>query len=319
MNEIFIFGSYFTDLTSRCTKFPLPGETIVGNDFKMGPGGKGSNQAIAAHRLGANVSFVTKIGNDDFGNLAIDFYKENGLNSDNIIVDDTQTTGVALIMVETTSAQNEIVIVPGACNSFNKKDIAKICSEIEEDSILLTQLETNLDATKEVISNAKNKNCTVVLNPAPAQPLPDSVLCNVDVITPNETETMILTGIDVSQANINDLEKAANVFFNKGVGKVIITLGSKGVYANDQITAELIPAFDFDKVVDTTGAGDAFNGGFVAALAQGSEFFESIIYGSVASGLSVTRFGTAPAMPLKKEVDKHYNTILNSTVLSSQN
>lgn len=300
---IVVFGSFVVDLTSRSHGLPLPGQTLLGRSFKMGAGGKGSNQAVAAHRAGADVTLVTKIGRDVFGQLAMDFYKNEGMNTRYILKDEKRETGVALIMVDEVSAQNEIVVVSGACGNFTLRDVDQVKSLIEQSQWLLIQLEVNLDALYQVIDIAHQAGVRIVLNPAPAAIIPDEVLSKVDIVTPNETEALVITGVNIN--NEADARMAADEFFRKGVKQVVITLGDMGAFASDGQRYELLPRLQVD-AVDTTGAGDAFNGGFVMALDQGKDLFEALRYGNVTGALSVTKYGTAPSMPTRAEIDELY-------------
>ncbi len=303
--KVVVFGSYVTDLSAKCTRFPAAGETVKGSTFQMGPGGKGSNQAVAAHRAGADVTMITKVGNDTFGNEVKRFYRENGMPLDGIITDDEHPSGAALIMVHAENMQNEIVVIPGACEHITAEDIETIKPILDQADIVLTQLETNLDATLEVLRYSKARGCTTVLNPAPAVPLTDEMFSIVDVITPNETEASLLTGVAVSE-KIEDVRRAAQALRQRGVERVIITLGERGSYALDGEGEFVSPSLHLGQVVDTTGAGDAYNGGLAAALSFGFDFHEAIRYATVVSGLSVTKPGTAPAMPEYDEIQKYF-------------
>lgn len=297
---IVVFGSFVVDLTSRSAGLPVPGQTILGSSFKMGPGGKGSNQAVAAHRAGANVTLVTKVGKDVFGKVALDFYKSEGMNTDYILEDDVRETGVALILVDENSAQNEIVVVPAACSNITMDEVEKCRSLIENAAIVLLQHEINFDAQEKVIEIAHNAGVKIVLNPAPACEVPAGILAKIDTVTPNETEAQVLTGVEVK--TIEDAQKAAKVFLEKGVKNVVITMGSLGAFATDGVKSELVPRLNVN-AIDTTGAGDAFNGGFVMALSEGKDLFEALRYGNATGALSVTKLGTAPAMPMRAEID----------------
>lgn len=297
---IVVFGSFVVDLTSRSQGLPVPGQTILGSSFRMGPGGKGSNQAVAAHRAGANVTLVTKVGKDVFGNVALDFYQGEGMNTDYILQDERRETGAALIMVDEISAQNEIVVVSGACGNITDEDIERCRALIESASILLLQHEINFDAQYKVIDIAYKAGVKIVLNPAPAAEIPDDVLKKIDIVTPNETEAYVLTGVEVK--NVEDAQNAAKVFLEKGVKNVVITMGALGAFATDGKRCELLPRLNVN-AIDTTGAGDAFNGGFVMALSEGRDLFEALRYGNATGALSVTKPGTAPAMPTRAEID----------------
>jgi len=299
-NKVVVFGSFVVDLTGRTARLPVPGETVMGSSFVMGPGGKGSNQAVAAHRAGADVTLVTKVGKDVFGTVAMDFYKKEGMDTSYIFEDDEKETGCALITVDENTAQNEIVVISGACGNITPEDVEKSRSLIESAGILLLQLEINTDALYKVIEIAHAAGVTIVLNPAPAAEIPDEVLRKIDIVTPNETEAQVLTGVRIETAE--DAKRAARVFLEKGVKQAVITLGSMGAFAMNEERCELVERILVD-AIDTTGAGDAFNGGFVMALAEGRDLFTALRYGNVTGALSVTRLGTAPSMPSKAEVD----------------
>jgi len=300
---VVVFGSFVVDLTSRSRGLPVPGQTILGSSFKMGAGGKGSNQAVAAFRAGADVTLVTKIGRDVFGDVALNFYRGEGMDTRFVLVDETRETGIALIMVDEASAQNEIVVVPGACGNITLEDVEQCRPLIEGASILLLQLEINFDALFKVIDIASAAGVTIVLNPAPACPLPDEVLHKIDIVTPNETEAQALTGVEIK--TIADAEEAAQVFLKKGVKGVVVTMGALGAFATDGAKIEWLPRIPVN-AVDTTGAGDAFSGGFVMALSEGRDLFTALRYGNVTGALSVTKPGTAPSMPRRGEIDAMY-------------
>lgn len=302
--NVLVFGSYVTDLCGRANAFPQPGETVKGHYFKMGPGGKGSNQAVAAKRAGANVTFVTKLGDDPLGKQALAFYETEGMATASILIDSENQTGAALIIVDETTAQNEIVVVGGACGNFTEGDMPAILQHVQQADILLLQLETNLEPVRAILKHARQHGVLTVLNPAPAQQLEEEYYRCVDIITPNETEAQVLTGVRVTGRD--SAAQAAKKLLALGVGKVVITLGGEGCYATDGRQEELCGIVDCGPAVDTTGAGDAFSGGLTAALARGLEFFEAVRYGSIVAGLAVTRHGTAPAMPLRDEIEEVY-------------
>ena len=238
-NHIVVFGSFVVDLTSRSPTLPVPGQTVLGSMFKFGPGGKGSNQAVAAHRAGANVTLVTKIGNDIFGSVALDFYKREGMDMTFILKDASKETGVALIIVDEHTAQNEIVVVPGACGNITSQDVECCRSLLENSSILLTQLEINYDALQKAIDIAYASGTRIVLNPAPAGTIPPEILRKVDTITPNETEAQLLTGIRVTDEA--SAKEASRIFIKMGVKNVVITMGANGAFATDGKKSELLP------------------------------------------------------------------------------
>jgi ribokinase len=298
--KIVVFGSFVVDLTSRASHLPVPGETVIGSKFKLGPGGKGSNQGVAAHRAGADVIMATKVGNDVFGKVATDFYTAEGMDTRYIFIDDAVETGTALIMVDENSGQNQILVVSGACGHIADEDIEAAMPAILEADILLLQLEINLDALEKLVQIAHNNGKMVVLNTAPAQKIPAGILEKTDIVTPNEIEAGILTGVEIKSPG--DAIKAGEAFMQMGVLNVVITLGKDGVFVMTKDRHELIPSIKVN-AIDTTGAGDAFNGGFVTALAEGMDIFEAARFGNITGALSVTRLGTAPAMPFRKEID----------------
>ncbi|MDD3347441.1 ribokinase [Oscillibacter sp.] len=304
--KIVVFGSFVVDLTARSPRLPMPGETVLGSAFSMGPGGKGSNQAVAAHRAGADVTLVTKVGQDVFGAVATDFYERERMDTRYVLKDAHHETGCALITVDEHSAQNEIVVISGACGCLTEGDVEKCRALIEGAGLLLVQLEVNFDALFRVIKIAHEAGVPIVLNPAPAKELPDEILRMIDVVTPNETEAQLLTGVEVKTEA--DARRAAEVFLSKGVKQVVITLGSMGAFAMDRERSELLPRLEVE-AVDTTGAGDAFNGGFVTALSEGADLFTALRWGNVTGALSVTRLGTAPAMPRRAEIETLYQKV----------
>ncbi|AYO29802.1 ribokinase [Biomaibacter acetigenes] len=300
--KITVLGSFVVDLMSRTPHLPARGETVFGGPFKLGPGGKGSNQGVAAHKAGADVTMVTKLGRDDFAQIALNSFKSVGMRTDYIFFDNEHETGAALIMVENGTGENEIVVSIGACNYITDDEVESVREEIRNSKLLLTQLETNLSAVYKAIDIANEYGVMVVLNTAPVQPVPEQIYKKVDVLTPNETEASILSGIEIK--DIEGAKKAAEYFVEKGVKSVVITLGSNGVYVKSPEFEGHVPAFALDNVIDTTGAGDAFNGGFATALAEGKSIKEAAIFGNAVAGISVTRIGTAPAMPWREEVEE---------------
>ena len=302
--KVVVFGSFVVDLTSWGKHLAVPGETVKGSTFKMGPGGKGSNQGVAASRAGADVTLVTKVGNDVFGKVALDFYKKENMSTQYVFIDEKKETGTALIMVDEESGQNQILVVSGACDNITDQEIMKAEQLIDEADILLLQLEINMDAIAKVINMAHAKGKQIVLNTAPAQKLPDSLLKKLDIVTPNEIEAGILTDMKVETED--DAQKAAQILLNKGVKSVVITMGKNGVFVMTLDRKEFIPSMKV-KAIDTTGAGDAFNGGFVTALSEGKDIFEAARFGNIVGALSVTKVGTAPAMPYRKDIDGFKN------------
>jgi ribokinase len=306
--RIVVFGSFVVDLTGHTDKFPVPGETVLGKSFKLGPGGKGSNQAVGAHRAGGSVTLVTKLGKDVFADVAKAFYRAEHMDTDYLLTDDALETGSALIMVNEQNGQNLILVTIGACGHITDEDVRRSETLIREAEFLLVQLEINLDALEAVLRIARDAGTAVILNPAPAQPLKDELLSMVDIVTPNETEAAALTGIPINGEA--DAEKAAQAFFRKGVKRVVITLGGNGVYVHDGTRGEMLPAIRVP-AVDTTGAGDAFNGGLATALAEHRNLFDAARFGNCAGALSVTKPGTAPSMPYRADIDRLYQTHYN--------
>ena len=265
MKSICVFGVFVADLCFVADAIPQKGQTILGYKHIVGPGGKGSNQAITAARLGGKVNFITKIGNDQNANMALNLYKEVGINTDSIIQDENQLTGVAGIMINEKTGDNAINIVPGAAGSLNNKDIDKNISFIENSEIFLTQLETPYEVTSYALKKAKETGSITIFNPAPALNINESDFKCMDYFTPNETEASFYLKKNVESKT--EIEEAAKNFLNKGVKNIIITLGSKGVYFANSSESYFLDAFNLkDKVIDTTGAGDAFNGAFAYAL-----------------------------------------------------
>lgn len=300
MGSIVCFGSFVVDLTSRSSHLPVPGETVIGTSFRMGPGGKGSNQSVAAHRAGGNVITMTKVGNDVFGKVALDFYRSEGMNTDYVFIDETVETGTALIMVDQNTAQNCILVVNGASGNFTDADIEKARPVIEEADVLLLQLEINLDALYKVIDIAYKAGVKIVLNTAPVQKIKTEIFTKVDTVTPNEVEAGIITGVEVTDEE--SAEKAAGVFLGWGVRNVVITMGKAGAFVMNAQKKEFIKSIQVE-AIDTTGAGDAFNGGFATALAEGKDIFTAAKFANAAGALSVTKSGTAPAMPHRAEIE----------------
>lgn len=299
MKKAAVVGSFVADLMARAPHLPEPGETVMGSFFKAGPGGKGANQAAAAKRAGCDLLFSTKIGKDSFGEMALCSFKENGICADYVFETEAAPTGAALISVDEATGQNEIVVVLGACNTFSEADIERLRGALEGCCYLLLQMEINGDATERLIRMAGELGIRVILNPAPVQALKEELYPLLELVTPNEVEAKILTGISCD--SLEGCRRAAEEFFRRGVKNVIITLGKRGVYYNDGRVQEVIGNYDVP-VVDTTGAGDAFNGGLLAGLSQGMELLEAARYANVVSNLAVTKLGTAPAMPSAKEI-----------------
>lgn len=298
--KITVFGSFVVDLMGRCPHLPVPGETVKGSLFKMGPGGKGFNQAVAAHKAGADVTMVTKVGNDTFADLAIETMTRLGMDTKRVFRSEQAETGTALIMVDENTSQNEIAVILGACDTISDEEVESITDLLDQSDYLLIQLETNISSVEKAVEMAYGKGVKIILNTAPVQPVSDSILSRVELITPNEVEAGILTGIPVDGEE--SAGEAADYFLKKGVRNVLITMGSKGVYIAANEKRGLIPAYQVD-AVDTTGAGDAFNGGLAAALAEGKDLWEAAEFANALAAISVQRIGTTPAMPERSEIN----------------
>ncbi|MGX7872498.1 ribokinase [Mesorhizobium sp. ORM6] len=297
---VIILGVFVADTAYRADRQPRLGETILGNSFKLGPGGKGSNQAVAAGKLGADTTFLTRLGVDAFADMAKRTWKDAGVKSAVIDTPDSYT-GAAYIFVEEGSGNNAIIVSPGAAMLISPDDIEANAALIRGAGVFVTQLEQPIDAALQALEIAREAGVTTILNPAPAAKLPDRIYTLCDYLTPNETETEALTGLKVS--SVNDARAAAGKLLEKGVGTVIVTLGDKGALLHTNERSEHVPAIDAGPVVETTGAGDAFNGGLAAALSRGAEPLQAVRFACAVAGISVTRPGTAPSMPTLQEVE----------------
>ena len=304
MSSICVFGVFVADLCFFADKIPIKGETVLGKNHIVGPGGKGSNQAIAASRLGGNVNFITKIGEDQNAEMALKLYEEAGINTASIVQDPNQSTGVAGIMINEKTGDNAINIVPGAAGSLSNKDIDNNIEFLKNSKIFLTQLETPYEVTSYALNKAKESGSVTIFNPAPASNINDSHFKCMDYFTPNETEASFYLGKRV-ESNI-EIEEAAKTFLAKGVQNIVITLGPKGLYFANSSESYFINAFNLkDDVVDTTGAGDAFNGAFAYALSKNQNNKDAIEFANKVAGISTTRAGAANAMPKLKEVEDY--------------
>ncbi|MDD3137924.1 MAG: ribokinase [Lachnospiraceae bacterium] len=298
--KITVFGSFVVDLMGRTPHLPVAGETVKGSMFKMGPGGKGFNQGVAAHKAGAEVTMVTKLGTDLFAEVALDAMKELQMDTSHVFITEETETGCALILVDENTSQNEILVILGSCNTITDAEVDSLSIVIEKSEYLLTQLETNVSSVERIVDMAYKKQVKVILNTAPVQPISDEILSKVYLITPNEVEAEILTGICVDSKEQAD--KAADWFFEKGVKNVLITLGGRGVYIATPKKRGMVSAYRVD-AIDTTGAGDAFNGGLVTALAEGKDIWEAADFANGLAAIAVQRIGTTPAMPTREEID----------------
>lgn len=295
-----ILGIFVADLAFRAGRLPGIGETIAGSGFKMGPGGKGSNQAVAAARVGAPVTFISKIGRDEFGANALATWRKEGITPRVVEMDD-QPTGAAFIYVNDKNGDNAIIVVPGAAATIRPEDVDAAADAIRSAAVFITQLEQPVAAAKRGLAIAKEAGAVTIFNPAPAERFDDALYGLCDYVTPNESEATLLTGSEVK--TVDDARKAGDILLKKGAGTALITLGEAGALLHSKTQSTLVPAFKAGAVVETTGAGDAFNGGFAAALAEGASPLEAARFGAAVAGISVTRPGTAPSMPTRSEVD----------------
>ena len=308
--RVVILGIYVTDLAFRAERMPVIGETIAGSAFAMGPGGKGSNQAVAAARAGAEVVFCTRLGDDAFGAIARETWRAEGIEARATIVEG-MATGAAHIFVDAATGSNAIIVAAGAAGTLGASDAEAIEADIARAQVFVTQLEQPVAAARRGLELARQHGVATVLNPAPARPLPDDMFALCDYITPNETEAAALTGVDI--ASTDDARRAAEVLLDKGVGTVIVTLGEAGALLHSRAQSVLVPAFRCGPVVETAGAGDGFTGGFAAALARGDAPLAAVRFGCALAGISVTRAGTAPSMPALSEV----NALLAGSAVSA--
>ncbi|MCC0063366.1 MAG: ribokinase [Defluviimonas sp.] len=298
--KIVILGVFMADTAYRADRMPRIGETIHGKGFALGPGGKGSNQAVAAAMAGGEVHFLTRLGRDAFAEMAHSTWARAGVRSE-AIEDGESHTGAAFIFIDDASGDNAIIISPGAAGRISPADIDTRASLIAGAAVFVTQLEQPMPAAEHALRIARRGGARTVLNPAPAAPLEEGLLRLCDFITPNESEAESITGIAVTGPD--DARRAARHLCALGVGAAVITLGAQGVLYHDAAQTVHIPAYRAGPVVETTGAGDAFNGGFAAALARGDDPVAAVRFGSATAGISVTRPGTAPSMPSLAEIE----------------
>jgi ribokinase len=295
-----ILGIFVADLAFRAGRMPGIGETISGSGFKLGPGGKGSNQSVAAARAGADVTFISRLGKDDFGRIALATWKVEGVMA-RVAESTEEPTGAAFIYVNDRNGENAIIVVPGAASGIGTAEVEAAADAIRDAAVFVTQLEQPVAAALRGLEIAREAGVTTIFNPAPAEPVEDAIFPLCDYVTPNEHEAATLTGITVK--NADDARKAGDAFLAKGAGAALITLGEKGALLHTKDRSILVPAFDAGAVVETAGAGDAFNGAFAAALARGLQPEEAVRFACAAAGISVTRHGTAPSMPNLAEIE----------------
>ena len=299
MSDISVLGIFVADISFSGPKIPAIGETILGNKYNVGPGGKGCNQAVAIARLGAKVNFISKIGKDSYGELALNTLTKNKINTESVIQDENLQTGVAGILVDKNSGKNAINVIVGAPSTLKVAEIDKHIDIIKNSKIFLTQLEVPKDVTLHCLKIAKENGCLTILNPAPASEITKEFYSNIDYFTPNETEAEFYTGIKIT--NEKEAKQAADKLINLGIKKIIITLGEKGLFYSDgkeEIHLQATPV----KAIDTTGAGDAFNGGLAFGLSKEKPIKECLELANKVAGISTTKLGAGDAMPFIKDL-----------------
>ena len=303
MKTISVFGVFVADLCFIARAIPEKGQTVLGSQHIVGPGGKGSNQAIAAAKLGGRVNFITKIGKDKNGEMALNLYDDLGIDTSFIIQDENHSTGVAGIMINEKTGDNAINIIPGAAGTLSSNDIDSNLNSIENSEIFLTQLETPYEVTCYAMKKAKEKGVTTILNPAPAQKINDDDFKLIDFFTPNETESEFYLNKKIK--NEKDIEIASEEFLKKGIKNVIITLGEKGCYFANEKENFFIDAYKLkNPVLDTTGAGDAFNGAFAVGLAKDLDIKKALNFANQVAGISTIKLGAAASMPSLEDLEK---------------
>lgn len=300
MGKVVILGVFVADTAYRAARQPRMGETILGNSFVLGPGGKGSNQAVAAAMAGAETHFISRLGQDAFADIALATWAKAGV-TPAVTQDPASYTGAAYIFIEESTGNNAIIISPGAAAQISNADIEANADLIRGAKVFITQLEQPIPVALHALRLARAAGVTTILNPAPAASLPEGMVALCDYVTPNESEAEALTGLPVT--TLAEAEAAARALRAMGAGAAIITLGDKGALFHDGARTLHVPPFKAGPVVETTGAGDAFNGGFAAALAEGMDPVEAVRFGSATAGISVTRPGTAPSMPTRAEIE----------------
>ena len=302
--NIVVVGSSNTDMIIKMSRIPKPGETVLGGEFSIAAGGKGANQAVSAARAGGNVVFIARIGEDMFGEQSVRGFVQDGINTENIVRDKKAPSGVALIFVDR-EGENSIAVASGANANLSPADIDASRDVIASASIILMQLEIPVETVKAVVEIAREHEIKVILNPAPAQPLGDDILKYISIITPNESEAELLTGIKVGDEQRT--EKAANALLAKGIQTVLITLGARGVYVADSDFKGIIPGFSV-QAEDTTAAGDVFNGVLAVLLAENKSLIDAVRFSNAAAALSATKLGAQTSAPYREEIEKFLKT-----------
>ena len=300
MSHIVILGVFVADTAYRAPRPPKMGETIMGDSFALGPGGKGSNQAVAAAMAGGKVHMITRLGKDPFADMALATWAKAGVHPA-VTQHADSYTGAAYIYIESGTGNNAIIICPGVASTICNADIDANAALIRGASVFVTQLEQPLPVALYALQMARAAGVRTILNPAPAAALPDGMLALCDVVTPNESEAEALTGLPVT--SVDEAIKAAQKLLQMGAGAAIITLGDKGALYHDATQTFHTPVISAGPVLETTGAGDAFNGGFATAIAEGMTAPQAVRFGCATAGISVTRAGTAPSMPSRAEIE----------------
>ena len=300
MDYISVLGIFVTDISFSGSKIPNVGETILGDNYNIGPGGKGCNQAIAISRLGGKVNFISKLGQDDYGKLALETLSKYKIDTSTIIQSSDHQTGVAGIMIDKKTGKNAINVITGAPSSLTIDEVDQNINVIKNSKIFLTQLEVPKDVTLHCLKVAKENKVLTILNPAPASEISSEFFKHTDYFTPNETEAEFYTGVKIS--NENDAKKASIKLLSLGLKRVIITLGEKGLFYSDGEEDIYIKALPLKKVLDTTGAGDAFNGGLAFALSKKKSIRESLELANQEAGLSTLKQGAGNSMPTGEEL-----------------
>lgn len=299
-HDVVILGIFVADTSYRAERQPKIGETILGRSFVLGPGGKGSNQAVSAARSGGKTAMFTKLGKDVFADMALEIWREAGVSSLATQHSD-QATGAAYIFVEDGTGNNAIIVSPGVAATITPADVDAVADEIRGAKVFVTQLEQPMDAAQRGLEIARAAGVKTILNPAPAAEIPDEMLALCDYITPNETEAGDLAGVKVTDRE--SAVAAAKILIGRGVGTVIVTLGENGALCFDGETEIHVPGMSAGPVAETTGAGDAFNGAFATALAGGRDVAAALRFANAAAAISVTRPGTAPSMASRDEIE----------------
>ena len=307
-SKIYVIGSSNTDMVVKSNFLPKPGETVIGDTFLMNPGGKGANQAVSACKLGADVTFITKVGNDMFGKKALNNFKKIGIKTDYIRIDKNNSSGVAIIMVDK-SGENSISVAPGANNSLTIKDVNFIEEKLNADDYVLIQLEIPKTVVEYLIEICNKLKVKLILNPAPFQKISDYHLSQVNTITPNEIETEYLSGIKVKDNET--AKKASEILINKGIKNIIITMGEKGAFYKSSSFEGLIPTKKVS-VIDSTAAGDTFNGALVAGLSMKMDMLTSIDFANNAATYSVTKLGAQSSAPSINDLNNKFLKYVHS-------